>query len=267
MGRYIRFLTVSWLAVLGATAGAQDSGGKDGPAYVAPYGLSKTDLGPITAPNFLRAILGDGTEAEQNAAITALASDRKEAGGKELRSVADHFKRRDTGVQAVVWRDTSSGKLKRASDKAGFDPKCDRIEVLFAKLDLKALKAQLDHDLDPKDPNPATEESKAWVADIAKAEKKDPEAFQPGQGLAGPLGGSGDFKSGNIFPVSQKAKDKIGYVETTLIRLVQTVETSPTIPVLVVYQYPDGKSQIPSKIQYYYAIEKSMWGGCEVENK
>jgi hypothetical protein len=275
MGRHFRFLTVSWLVLLAVTAGAQDSDGRDAPAYVAPYGLSKTDLGPITAPNFLRAILGDGTEAEQNAALTALASDRSAADGKEIRSVADNFKRTDTGVQAVVWRDTSSGKLKRASDKTGFDPKCDRLEVLFTKFDLKALKAQNDKAtvglkalkelLDKA--NPATEGSKEWVANIAKAEKKDPKDFQAGQGLAGPLGGSGDFNSGNIFPVSQKAKDKIGEVERTLILLAQTVETSPTIVVLVVYEYPDGKSRIPSKVQYYYAVEKSLWGGCEAQNK
>src|SRR5262245_46923363 len=181
MGRRFRFLTVSWLVLLAATAGTQDSDGRDAPAYVAPYGLSKTDLGPITAPNFLQAVLGDGTEAEQNAAITALAAERSATNGKEIRSVADNFKRTDTGVEAVVWRDASSGKLKRASDKTGFDPKCDRIEVLFAKLDLKALKEQLGFkalkELRDK-VNPATQESKEWVSTIAKAEKKDPKDFQ-----------------------------------------------------------------------------------------
>jgi hypothetical protein len=229
---------------------------------VAPYGLTKADLGPITAPNFLGAVLGEGTEAEQDAAITVLASDRQVAGVKELRLVADKFKRRDTGVQAVVWRDTSSGKLKRASDGVSFDPERDRIEVLFAKLDLKALQAQ-----PAKDPNPLTEGSRAWVANIAREEKQDPKGLQPGQGLAGPLGGSGDVKSGNVFPVTRRAKDKIGEYESGLIALVRTLESSPTIPVLVVYRYPDGRSRIPSKIQYYYAIERSLSGGIEGENK
>jgi hypothetical protein len=249
-------LVAGWLAVVGAPARGQDAGA----VYVAPYGLTKADLGDATAPNFLRAVLGEGSQAEQEAAIAVLASDRKKT-GVELESVTSHFKKSHAGVQAVVWRDTSSGKYKRASDKTRFDPDHDRIEVVFTKFDLKSLQT-----LPGNMPNATTDKSNEWVVNFVKAEMKLP-TYQAAQALAGGLGGSGDFKSGNIFPVAHKAQEKVADMQEGMIGIVRSVETMPTICMLLVFEYPDQKTRIPSKIQYYYSMGKTHWGGRTLENK
>jgi hypothetical protein len=257
----ISAIIVAWITVLEVSAMAHDAQEKHAGAYVAPYGLTKADLGTAAALNFLHAVLGEGNRSEQDAAITVLASDDKTTGG-ELQSIADHFERRDTGVQAVVWRDTGSGKCKRASESTRFDPRCDRIEVLFAKFDLKALQALPKARL--KEPTAA---SKEWVSSIVEAQKKAPKVYRAAQGLAGALGGSGDFKLGNIFPISQKAQAQFSEMESALVVNVQKVRTTPTICALVVFRYPDPKSRIPSKIYYYYAIEKSLWAADVIDNE
>jgi hypothetical protein len=228
---------------------------------VTPYGLKKADLGAANAPNFLRAVLGEGKDAEQDAAITAWAMDRQE-NVDELQQIADRFKRKEGGVQAVVWRDTRTGKCKRAGGTVEFDPDRDRIELLFVKLDLEAIKGET-----AKAPNPPTDESQAWVKGIAEAERKAAKGLRAGQGLAGPLGGSGDFRAGNIVPLYQGAKEQIGETESAIRTLAKTVRTRPTVVVLVAYRYDDGKSRIPSKVQYLWAVEGSGVYGVEAENK
>jgi hypothetical protein len=118
----------------------------------------------------------------------------------------------------------------------------------------------------PKAANAPTAASKEWVSDIVGAEKKDPKIYRTAQALAGGLGGSGDFKLGNVFPISQKAQAQFSEMESALIVNVQKVRTTPTICALVVFQYPDAKSRIPSKIHYYYAIEKTLWGADVIDN-
>src|SRR4051794_27110484 len=107
----------SWLLGLGAGGKTE----KDKPAYVAPYGLTAEDLGVAKAPRFLAAVLGKGTEAEQQVALAVFTKGRQE-GYDELARLSETFQRK-RGVQAAVWRDTRTGKLRRADGKARFDPK------------------------------------------------------------------------------------------------------------------------------------------------
>src|SRR4051812_19394957 len=75
--------------------------------YLLPHGLRRADVGDVGAPTFFRAVLGQGTEAEQEAAVRSWATGRRENYAELLR-VAERFRRRP-GAQALVWRDTATG--------------------------------------------------------------------------------------------------------------------------------------------------------------
>jgi hypothetical protein len=259
MSRFVLILIVALITVLGSPlqAGDTDDKGKKA-AYVAPYGLTEADLGAAKAPQFLAAVLGKGTEAEQNAALAVFASGRKES-YDELALLSDTFKRK-TGIQSAVWRDTRTGKLKRAGDSVRFDTDRERLELVFARLDVRAVQAQ------PAGANPVTAASRAWVAKIVKAESKNSTAIQAVPALPGLLGGSGDFKSGNIVPLYEKAKQGVKRAQDFPIIFAQDLLTKDTVVlVLVAYEYTDKTSRIPSRVRFYSATGKSA-GGRAVEN-
>jgi hypothetical protein len=260
MSRLILVL-IALISVLGSSLQAvdtDDKGKSQKAAYVAPYGLAEADLGEVKAPRFLAAVLGKGTEAEQNAALAVFTSGKQES-YDEFARLSDMFKRK-SGVQSAVWRETRTGKLKRAGDSVRFDPDRDRIELVFARLDVRAVQAQA------AGANPVTAASRAWVAEIVKAEKKNATAIKAVHALPGVLGGSGDFKSGNIVPLYEKAKQGVKRAQDFPIIFAQDLVTMDTVVlVLVAYEYTDKTSRIPSRVRIYWATGKSA-GGRAVEN-
>jgi hypothetical protein len=245
-----------WLPEFGSDGEAKP----ETPAYVAPYGLTADDLGAVEAPQFLAAVLGKGTEDEQEAALAALAKGRQE-GHDELAKISGTF-RRKRGVQAAVWRDTSTGKLKWADDKTRFDKDRDRVELVFARLDARAVQAQ------PKEANPVTPGGREWAAGLAQGAGKAPQALQAVQALPGTLGGSGDPASGNIIPLYGKAKRGVEELQQFPVTFTQGLVTpeDAVILVLVACEYPDKASRVPSRVGFFSAVAKSA-SGRFVENK
>jgi hypothetical protein len=253
------------LAALGSWRPSAGSAGKakpEQPAYLAPYGLTAEDLGATKAPRFLAAVLGKGTEAEQEAALAVFIKATKEA-IDELAAISETFRKEKRGAQAVVWRDTRTGKLKRADDKTRFDPERDRVEFLFARLDIRAIQAQ------PANANPLTPASQKWVAGLAQAAGKAPEDLHALQALPGILGGSGAPASGNIIPVYGRAKRKIEeFQESPTIGFARGLRALDfTVLVHVACEYPDKTARIPSRIGFWMTPEGGGTSGRIVQNR
>ncbi|MCI0657495.1 MAG: hypothetical protein L0170_10560, partial [Acidobacteria bacterium] len=248
----------SWRPSVGSDAKAKP----EKPAYLVPYGLTAEDLGTTKAPRFLVAVLGKGTDAEQEADLAVFIQDTKEA-IDEITRLSEEFRKEKRGVQAVVWRDTRTGKLKRADDKTRFDPERDRVEFLFARLDLRAIQAQ------PANANPLTPESQKWVAGLAQAAGKASKDLHALQALPGILGGSGAPASGNIIPVYGKAKRKIEeFQESPTIGFVRGLRSLDSIVLIhVVCEYPDKTARIPSRISFWMTLEGGGTSGRFVKNR
>src|SRR5438045_2908355 len=82
------------------------------------------------------------------------------------------------------------------------------------------------------------------VRGIARAGTKCRKDLEPREALPGALGGSGDFRSGNVYPLYRRARQRLAPAEDSVVMFARDLITKDfPILVLVAFEYPDGKSR------------------------
>jgi hypothetical protein len=221
--------------------------------------LTADEIPNAKAPNLRAALFGK--EEGIKDALAAMYADAKDATVGELTSVVKQLKadgrkvganEQQDGRLSLVWWDTKNKKYVRYSGKvekgkcADFDPETHRLMLAFAVLDNKSIAAK-----GPPSPNSTT--SGGLPPDW---KLKD---YQLGHGIGGVFGGYGTTGFGNYAPEpAEENKARGALEEFVAFRAGKNLDTK--FAVLVVYQYPDATSRIPSGYRFFAAAsdEKVM---------